>query len=670
MTNQSDQQQSIRNVTATALNYEGDWHALWDSLGISSKTFNERMLEYINLALNTSYTELNGAMAAYAIANGVSNWNSLGTFTPGPYPFAGSSQAFNFAGTTGLTPLAGSPMTFSRGTNATMYRSGDGWAVFAPNNMLTYSSDFSKPAWAKTGTPTLTPSNEVPPLGTPTVYEFNQGPDTSGSFFQNSFSIVAGQMYTQSFYIKAGGSNPTTTVYIALGSGGLWPGSVLPSAVYNLITNEITAVASSVYSTNMVTQSDGSKILTITAIATAGGSSAARIFTFNTNRTFLIGGAQVEVGPYAQKYNSTTATPYYGPVLDTNPTTITPRGLRYEPSKTNLLLWGNDLSNAVWSKSASATITPNASIGADGLTSMDMVTEATVNDSVDQQVTVIANNLYTQSVDLKRGNCDWIMVLFYDPTSTSDQVRLWVNLATGTLGVVSTGGAATVATATIIALPNSIYRVSLSGIFSPTATSVRARLKSASGNGSTTGVAGATYYVGRQQFELGNGTSFIPTFSATATRGADVETFDASTIFNASEGTIYCEFELDQGSSGLDLRPFTIGDGSANNRIQINRNASNQLSVIHVAGGVTGSSFGFSGPFTSGVVKIAIGYTNAGTIRVAVNGALNTAASFNSPAVTTGYFSNYQTNTGAYWNRKFAYYRNGMTSTQLQAMTS
>lgn len=80
---QSLRQASIRAVTGTTQTYEGDWHALWDSLGTSGTTFNERMLNYINTKLSASYTEINGAMAALAANNSVDNFQALGTFTPG-----------------------------------------------------------------------------------------------------------------------------------------------------------------------------------------------------------------------------------------------------------------------------------------------------------------------------------------------------------------------------------------------------------------------------------------------------------------------------------------------------------------------------------------------------------------------------------------------------------
>lgn len=77
MTNQSDLQQSIRTSTGTALTYEGDWHALFDAAGASGVTFNERLLNWINGDLGSSYTELPAAQQAFADSKGVNSWDEV-----------------------------------------------------------------------------------------------------------------------------------------------------------------------------------------------------------------------------------------------------------------------------------------------------------------------------------------------------------------------------------------------------------------------------------------------------------------------------------------------------------------------------------------------------------------------------------------------------------------
>ena len=67
-TNQSDRQSTVRSATGTTYNYEGDWHALFDLGAIPAGDFNGRFLQWLNAQLSSSYTEINGAMAAYAVA--------------------------------------------------------------------------------------------------------------------------------------------------------------------------------------------------------------------------------------------------------------------------------------------------------------------------------------------------------------------------------------------------------------------------------------------------------------------------------------------------------------------------------------------------------------------------------------------------------------------------
>jgi len=83
MSNQEKRQQSVRASTGTAYSYEGDWMALFESAGITSGVFTERMLAWINAQLSSAYTNINDAMRAFAVSQGVTTWNELGTFTAG-----------------------------------------------------------------------------------------------------------------------------------------------------------------------------------------------------------------------------------------------------------------------------------------------------------------------------------------------------------------------------------------------------------------------------------------------------------------------------------------------------------------------------------------------------------------------------------------------------------
>ncbi len=90
---QSLRQASIRAVTGTTHTYEGDWHALFTSLSIADGDFNGRMLQYINTYLTTSYTEINGAMAALAANLSVDSFQAIGAFTANGGGWAGGGAA-------------------------------------------------------------------------------------------------------------------------------------------------------------------------------------------------------------------------------------------------------------------------------------------------------------------------------------------------------------------------------------------------------------------------------------------------------------------------------------------------------------------------------------------------------------------------------------------------
>jgi hypothetical protein len=55
---------------------------LFNTRSIAAGTFNERLLNYINGELTTSYTDVNLAIQAFATDQDDYNFSSMGTFTP------------------------------------------------------------------------------------------------------------------------------------------------------------------------------------------------------------------------------------------------------------------------------------------------------------------------------------------------------------------------------------------------------------------------------------------------------------------------------------------------------------------------------------------------------------------------------------------------------------
>ena len=74
---QGDIQASANLATGLNLDYNGALHALFDLAGIAKGDFNGRLLAWINFQLGATYTEINGAMAALAAANGSANFAGM-----------------------------------------------------------------------------------------------------------------------------------------------------------------------------------------------------------------------------------------------------------------------------------------------------------------------------------------------------------------------------------------------------------------------------------------------------------------------------------------------------------------------------------------------------------------------------------------------------------------
>lgn len=81
MSNQSAVQASCRASTGKVLDYNGDWHAVFDAAGIPAGSFNGRLLAWINVRLGSSHGSLAAAQQAFAESQGYNNWSSMGTIT-------------------------------------------------------------------------------------------------------------------------------------------------------------------------------------------------------------------------------------------------------------------------------------------------------------------------------------------------------------------------------------------------------------------------------------------------------------------------------------------------------------------------------------------------------------------------------------------------------------
>jgi hypothetical protein len=85
-TNQEGVHAAVRAETGTSGSYLADWHALFDADAIAAGPWGPRLLAWINQTLGTSYTNTPEAMEAFAVDQGFSSWDDMGTITFGGGP--------------------------------------------------------------------------------------------------------------------------------------------------------------------------------------------------------------------------------------------------------------------------------------------------------------------------------------------------------------------------------------------------------------------------------------------------------------------------------------------------------------------------------------------------------------------------------------------------------
>lgn len=239
--------------------------------------------------------------------------------------------------------------------------------------------------------------------------------------------------------------------------------------------------------------------------------------------------------------------------------------LLLEPSRSNLQVYSEDLSNAAWSKT-NATITTNAEIAPDGNSTANKFDAGTATGEhhVNDVNTTVAGTNYTFSIFVKSGNEDTIRVFMYrsgTPFTTIAALRINLNTQ-AIIENVNTAGTEN----KVENYGNGWYRISISGQALTTGTVVRVQAYE-SGLGTFTGNNQYFYLWGAQLEEGSYATSYIPRLdTVTATRTAETCRY-ATGDFNSSEGVLFAEIAplADDGTG----RNIGISNGGSANRANI-----------------------------------------------------------------------------------------------------
>ncbi len=348
--------------------------------------------------------------------------------------------------------------------------------------------------------------------------------------------------------------------------------------------------------------------------------------------------------------------------FDHNPTTGESLGLLVEEQRTNLVLQSEDF-GTTWGQSTSPSLSTNTHIAPDGALTADTIGSSAAISFFSQNITFTGDGDKSYSIFLKAGTSDRTAVRVRDTVAGVDRGSAFIVWTAGVPSVTVTNGSLQAAQS----VGNGWYRIQITVSSVVAANTNQMRILPDSLNGTGNVIAWGV--------QAENGafpTSYIPTVASQATRNADVASMTGtnfSSWYRADEGTLYAEASTYDVSGGR--TPFSITDGTVQNRIQVNASTSPKAFVA--ASGVTQLSQTIpSVTYTNNTFsKTALAY-KTNDANAAANGTIGTDdTSITIPTVSeaglgkVGAASNILNGT----IRKIAFYRTRLSNAQLVALT-
>ncbi|MDD3371025.1 MAG: hypothetical protein PHE27_04265 [Alphaproteobacteria bacterium] len=286
-------------------------------------------------------------------------------------------------------------------------------------------------------------------------------------------------------------------------------------------------------------------------------------FTAGTSSvTFTVSGevsnAQLEPTSYDSPhlYNETTSAACYGPRFDNDPLTSAIKGVLIEESRTNAIPHSMFGEPSRWTQYGT-TLTANSATAPNNLMNAALLTETTGSGThgiIRFGVTsYTAGDPYTKSYYVKAGTATVAQLMFNTGSFASNNYANF-DLTTGSIGTYNA------VTPSIEAVGDGWYRISITGTAINTYSStsdgyllLTNNNTSASNLPTYTGTSLYLYVFGEQLEAGASATSYIPTYSASATRAAD----DLS--FTIPPGVTRLRCTLDDDST-QDITGLSSGD--------------------------------------------------------------------------------------------------------------
>lgn len=256
----------------------------------------------------------------------------------------------------------------------------------------------------------------------------------------------------------------------------------------------------------------------------------------------------------------------------------TSAGMLGEPGATNIILQSNTFNNASWTAN-NVTFAQNV-VAPDGTTTAWTLTSNATGfpAGVTQTFTGTAAS-YAFSVFARPGNTNWIRVASNDGVTARST---WFNLSAGTVGTTDAGQ-----TGSIVAVGGGWLRCTIVAAMTASAT-CEALFRVASADGVANATTGENVIAWGYQGELGSSsTSYIPTTTTTASRGADAAVINPL-VMNGPYTMIAVVNDFN-ASLAVSRLPVTHSDGTFNNTAYIQQNANNTSFLTREAGVSTGA---------------------------------------------------------------------------------
>ena len=499
------------------------------------------------------------------------------------FPITRANLILDFAKTKTLDPQ----ITFIRGSIGYYY---DGVTTTrAEENLLTYSQHLGS-SWSAVRL-TVTTSTVAAPNGSVTGNTITEDTSTGHHYLQQQPTLLTATPYVYSAYAKAG---TRSVVQLSIANTALGAG-----AFGNFDLAAGTTGTSSNATVAMTTASNGWWRCSIRFTTTGAGIGDMKIGVVTTSTAVLFEsytgvatnnlyawGAQLEQRTTATFYSVTTASQIRNfvptlqlannnqPRFDHNPITGESIGLRIEETRTNILRYSSDFTDANW-EVVLGSVQSNVAIAPDGTQTADKFVEDTTPTSihrVTQQFGNYSTSTYTFSAFVKSSERA-VSLWFRNADNSANYSTVVYSISSGTAVVaaaVALGVGYSNASSTISDAGNGWYRISLTTTIDASVTAIKVWLRPYLGSSGTyTGDSFSGFLMWGAQLEYGAFSSgYVPTVTTATIRQADFAAIQGTAFnnfYDIDSGTFVTKFSILGNGSGGFPGIFYVDDGTTAN---------------------------------------------------------------------------------------------------------